>query len=392
MAQNAKFIMFAICVASAVSLSFLVYFAWLMSPVAERHDYVPSPSPGFAAVTPVSYDGGLGWLKRHQSRDGRWSAHFWDSCCVHDDEGKPRNPYRNDIAYTSLAVLCFLGCGYVHKIPGKYKSSVADAIRWLRIQQADDGSWSHNHVEHALATLALGEAYGMTLDKTLQPALENAIIYIKGQLLPATHNGVSCQLFSTHKNGQDPDLLSSNWLVFALKALKIAALDTQGCYANFREHYPTYIKRMWQAQKRFPRFPNQVDNNSPTVQVSHCMAALTYLGSRKGDAIADTLNNHEIQALNKSAVKKELVAADELYFRAMCFFLYGAQPWKDFVKHRNTYIAPAWNTVSCNACSVDPKTMAGPLNRFEATVFMSLMSMVYYRGYIPINTGVKAKP
>ena len=392
MAQNVKFIMYAFCVAAAIGLGILIYFAWLMSPIPERHDLLTTSSTTYGGVLTLSYDNSFGWLRRHQSRDGRWSARFWDVCCEHDDDPRMHNPYRNDIAYTSLAVLCFLGSGYDHKVPSKYKSCVNDAIRWLRKQQASDGSWSHNHIEHALATLAVGEAYAMTFDKALKPALEHAIIYIKGQLLPTMHNGVSCLLFPAHTNSQDPDILSSNWLVFALKALKIAPLDTKGCYANFREHYPTYIERMWQAQNRFPRFPNQVDSNSQSVQVSHCMAALTILGVGKDDAIADTLTQHEIQAFNKSAVKKEPVAADELYFRAMCFFFYGAQAWKDFIKHRNTYIAPAWNTVYCNACSVDPKTMAGPFNRFEATVFMSLMSMFYYRGSIPINTRVKPKP
>lgn len=102
---------------------------------------------------------GLAWLARVQKRNGTW---------VYDPNGK-EDPNSDKAAATGMGLLPFLAAGQTHK-PGKenkYRDNAAAAISALLKLQRPDGSFSDGMYAHAIATVALCEAFGMTGDKTL---------------------------------------------------------------------------------------------------------------------------------------------------------------------------------------------------------------------------------
>lgn len=125
---------------------------------------------------------GLEWLRKHQDEDGRWDcAKFMK----HDVEGDPctgpGSPV-NDVGVTGLALLAFLGEGNTLKL-GTYRNEVRKGIKWLTEQQGENGligsTSSQAYIySHAIATVALCEAYGLSEHRPLKKPAQNAINYI----------------------------------------------------------------------------------------------------------------------------------------------------------------------------------------------------------------------
>jgi hypothetical protein len=124
----------------------------------------------------------LAWLESHQDEDGRWdTAGFMK----HDKEGTPCDgPGRvtNDIGVTGLALLAFLGAGHTMRL-GAHKNTVRKAVSWLKEQQDEKGLFgsesSHEFIySHAIATLAMCEAYGLSEFQPLQKHAQAAVGYV----------------------------------------------------------------------------------------------------------------------------------------------------------------------------------------------------------------------
>jgi len=99
------------------------------------------------------------WLKAHQNADGSWGE-------------EPLQP-----AMTSLALLCCLGYGEDH-LSHEFGATVRNAITWLVKQQDKDGAFAWgpgSATQHAIATYAMAEAYGMTKLEDLRPVVAIAV-------------------------------------------------------------------------------------------------------------------------------------------------------------------------------------------------------------------------
>jgi len=120
---------------------------------------------------------GLAWLAAQQQNDGTWK---WDGSNSDDVA-----------AATGLALLPFLAAGQTHKIADwkdddgktviKYKQTVLKGLKALVNLQKEDGSFrgASNMYAHAIASVALCEAYGMTGDKAqLLKAAQKSVNYI----------------------------------------------------------------------------------------------------------------------------------------------------------------------------------------------------------------------
>jgi hypothetical protein len=115
---------------------------------------------------------GLAWLAKQQKADGSWVF----------DAG---NHKQETAGSTGLALLPFLAAGHTHK-SGKYAPNVKKGLEFLVKGLAVSGgnagkfAGARTMYTHAIATLAICEAYGMTKDKPfLLGACQAAINYIQ---------------------------------------------------------------------------------------------------------------------------------------------------------------------------------------------------------------------
>ena len=116
----------------------------------------------------------LDWLASTQEADGRWSM---------EKHGGGKG---QDIAGTAMSVLAYYGWGARHDEDGKYKNTVSKGLDWLleqgRKRNGNFASGVHQGMYgHAMATIALAEAYGITKDPRIKEPLEKARVILVEQ-------------------------------------------------------------------------------------------------------------------------------------------------------------------------------------------------------------------
>jgi hypothetical protein len=123
---------------------------------------------------------GLKWLAKYQQPDGKWSFHHG-----FDDPGSLD---KCTTGATGLAVLSFLGAGHTHKSEQSHYRLVVDkGLKYLVSQLKRQGTLgdlrgkvvsNEGMYAHAIATLAICEAYSQTRDSDLKNAAQWAVNFI----------------------------------------------------------------------------------------------------------------------------------------------------------------------------------------------------------------------
>ncbi len=78
-------------------------------------------------------------------------------------------------ATTALSLVVFTGAGYDHKVPNLYRETVRNGLAWVQAQDPQ----RLDLPSLALTTLALGEAYAMTADPQIKPAVEHFLAALR---------------------------------------------------------------------------------------------------------------------------------------------------------------------------------------------------------------------
>lgn len=172
------------------------------------------------------------WLARHQSADGSWSgAGFSHRCAQGRCSGPGEADY--DAGITSLSLLAFLGAGYSqlsHELkedsvaPAQkfdYGETVKKGLQWLVFHQDPEGCVGERGPKylynHAIAALALSEAFGMTSAPILREPAQRAIDF----LVAAQNPGKGWRYAA---RGGDNDTSVTGWAVMALKSAELSGL------------------------------------------------------------------------------------------------------------------------------------------------------------------------
>jgi hypothetical protein len=198
---------------------------------------------GGGAGTEDAVRAALRWLARHQSPDGSWSAAgFASQCAGTKCPGAGQAVF--DTGVTGLSLLAFLGAGYSHLSrdetadpvrPGqtlRFGDVVKSGLKWLMANQDPDGCVGprkgHYMYNHAIAALALSEAYGMTSAQPLQGPAQKAIHF----LADAQNPGKGWRY--TSRSG-DNDTSVTGWAAMALKSADLSGLEfPKSCYEGTR--------------------------------------------------------------------------------------------------------------------------------------------------------------
>ncbi len=176
---------------------------------------------GHGRATESSVIKALEWLKNHQNPDGSWGP--------------------DTVAMTGLAILTYLAHG---ETTGSklYGHVVRKAIDYMCAHQNADGSWGNisgqpGVYEHAIATYAMSEAYGLCRIPDLKERMEKgAALIVNGQQPGGIWD-------YNYKKAERRDLSVSGWQVQALKAAFINGAETKSLHEAI-EKSVTGIKNM----------------------------------------------------------------------------------------------------------------------------------------------------
>jgi len=192
---------------------------------------------GASGASEQAVERALDWLARHQDADGRWdggTARYEDGTAVQgDDDFTVHCPpgqtcfgecayWEADTALTGLALLTYLGAGYTHQ-DGKFATTVGNGLDFLIAQQKPDGDLRGSSKAvgmycHAMATLALCEAYALSLDERLRDPAERAVAFlVRGR----ARDGQAWRYEPAAPAG-DTSILG--WVVMALKSAREVGL------------------------------------------------------------------------------------------------------------------------------------------------------------------------
>ena len=119
-------------------------------------------SGGGGPITEAAVLRALRYLKKNQDADGSWP--------------------QNKVAMTGLCILTFLAHGETPSDSKEFGPTVQKALEYLiSVQNKETGRLPGNY-DHPIATYALCEAYGMTLNPNVKVAAEKAVtVIIQGQ-------------------------------------------------------------------------------------------------------------------------------------------------------------------------------------------------------------------
>jgi hypothetical protein len=138
---------------------------------------------GGTAASEAAVELGLKWLAAHQLPDGGWDLNHQVGPGRHRQSP---DPGAGDARFgaSGLALLPFLGKGYTHT-EGKYQATVRNGlaflIRNIKSEGANGGSYADargNMYSHAICTICLCEAFGITKDPKLREPSVAALRFI----------------------------------------------------------------------------------------------------------------------------------------------------------------------------------------------------------------------
>lgn len=166
---------------------------------------------------------GLAWLASHQDPEGFWDC---DGFQMQDDpnyemstgKGRPLH----DVGVTGLALLAFLGAGNT-PLDGPYKKNVKNGVKYLcDMQNPENGCLTaeegeHFMYNHALGTLALTEAYGLSNWAPIKKKAKKALEYIHNTKNPG-------KAWRYNDGNPDPmmqnDVSVTGWMIMCIASAK----------------------------------------------------------------------------------------------------------------------------------------------------------------------------
>jgi len=282
-------------------------------------------------------DAGLRWLKKHQSPNGSWDAVEYVRNCEENPKCEPGNLQSGDtnVAMTGYAVLCFLGAGYDHKTPNKFSKTVTKGLEYLLSVQKKEGLMGERNYEHAVATMALAEAFAMTSDPVLRIPAQNAVnVVLARQTKGKSNYGLAWDYVEQNETRLDTSV--SGWNVMALKSALAGGLQVKEGMTGSKEWLEKAYKAANPDWKKFDPysskavFPYVWDSVSDKVDRDHLSfvgaVCAVFLGHHQGDVMLETMcNDMEARWVDSGAYKNNNYAS---YYIVMAEFQAGGNRWK----------------------------------------------------------------
>ena len=325
---------------------------------------------------------GLSWLDAHQHADGYWSLNRF----YNQEPGQRytgQGSLRADAAATGFALLPFLGDGHTH-LAGDHQAPVRNGLQWLVEHQKPDGdlSWQVSGNSrmycHAIAAIAICEAYGMTKDANLQGPAQRAVDFI----VKAQNKKLGGWRYQpVHES----DMSVVGWQVMALKSAQMAAL---GVPDETLEGVRTWLDCVAGKGNQAGQFRYQPGGPFSPAMTAEGLLCMQYLGADR--------SHPQLQAGAAYLLKNLPKQGRENSY----FWYYGTQ----VMYHLQGDYWPQWNA-ALRDLLVQSQRKDGPLagtwdpvdgwereaGRIYATSLRLLMLSVYYR-HLPLYRSLERQP
>jgi len=287
----------------------------------------------------------LRWFATHQQADGGWSFNFDNSCtrCSHSGTGL----VDRRAAATALALLSFLGAGYMHQEMSQYQEVVRMGLSFLinNPNGGIDGAIIHRDqlrmYSHGLAAIALCEAYAMSRNQNSKSALGRAAqeALWKIELAQTNYGGWNYRLDQTTRLnfgapgnivvGGDTSIFS--WQLMALKSGQIGGLHVSQSVLYAAQDFLDSVALDGGRQYQYTSlgvWDAIRSDDSPKTCTAIGLLSRMYLGWKPGDPF---LNDGMKQIVRWGPILREgNVNLYYIYHATLALHHYGGEDWDEW--------------------------------------------------------------
>lgn len=356
----------------------------------------------------------LRWFKRHQSPNGMWDVDGYQDNCTDNpkcEPGQAHSDVEGDVACTGYALLCFLGAGYDHMTPNKYRTTVKNGINYLKDTaiQTDQGiCWYDKSFRYGnpVATMAVVEAYAMTQDPGLRKVAQGAVDFVVNNQNPDATDPSGYKLgWNYTPSPERHDSSVSGWAIMALKSAVAGGLEVGDAMVGGKK----YVELAWKAanpewstlgsgdQSKFPYTWSPTGfkgNEGKKAEMTRWGAAsgldrqpigalcAVFQGRKAGDVMLETLSN----AIMAKYLPESFDTTNQyyMYYSTLAIFQVGGQHWKTWNDQVRDMLVEAQRPAGdgCYDGSWDwenAKFHGHDTGRLLSTAYCCLCLEVYYR-------------
>jgi hypothetical protein len=313
---------------------------------------------------------GLIWLAKQQKANGSWES---------DGSSK------TTIAGTGIALLPFLAAGYTHKagpvFNGKemklYVKNVSNGVDFLIKAQRPTGDFgTQNMYEHAIATMALCEAFGMTQDPKLRYPCQRALEFI----VKAQHPAGGWR----YGPGQAGDTSVVGWQIQALKSGHLAGLAIP---KDTMQKAMSFLDSVSGGQSRTGSTYGYTDKNGSPSMTAVGLLCRQYLGwGQKNPSVVAGVG--ELKKLPPPEQGKQgTLDIYYYYYASQVIHNYDGPDWHVFwnPRMRDWLIMLQVKGEGQNGGSFDPdQSITGSAGGRLFTTCMALLTLEIYYRYLPL--------
>lgn len=292
------------------------------------------------------------------------------------------------VAMTGFAILCYLGhCETPESF--EYGDNVAKAALYLMNRSMKDHGFMATKMggigeayEHAIATYALAELHAMTkasgkpiprLEMVLQKAVHHIIIK------QAKTGGWAYRRADLISIENNEDLSVSGWCIQALKAARLAGIQTKGLDRSFHLAMEKYLPAAQDLNGAFKYLAGKSEGKESTTGIG--LLAM-YLGGWEGSYGYERALKVLIASNRNVNPSGDYYAP---YYNTQVYFFHGGPEWYRF---NNSFLSELLEHQKLDGSwSAGGGRYGGPDTQFMRTTLAILMLEVPYR-YLPSNKSI----
>ena len=321
----------------------------------------------------------LNWFARHRNPNGSWSLSRFSSHCTGNPCTGPGSA-DSDVAATALSLLTFLAAGETHKSHGPYQPVVSQGIFWLIKHQARNGNLAVDSptaqmYAHALATITLCEAYGLTKDQKIGDAAALAVMYIEAAQSRSTGGW---RYIPQDPSGSDTSVLG--WQIMALHSAQLAGVPVSSLTLdNAKRWLGSVCKGNYRGLYSY----QELKEPTPTMTAIG-MLSWQYLGMRPDDPAMVEGRQYLLDHLPDNGRRDTYY----WYYATQVMHNFLGHDWDAWNHQMRKALVETQCRRGCAAGSWDPEnptvdTWGAQGGRIVTTAFSTLTLEVYYR-YLPL--------
>lgn len=331
---------------------------------------------GGTKATERAVGAALSWFQRHQNVNGSWSLQHTPRCRGERCTGT--GSVSADAAATGMALLPYLAAGQTHLSKGPYQQTINRGLIWMVKHQKADGNLASGTPQpmysHALATIALCEAYALSKDETLRNPAQKAVRYIEMAQNRSTGGW-------RYIPGDTGDTSVVGWQVMALESAQMAhlAVDT-AALENVRRWLKSVSRGSYGGLYSY--LPHR-DATPTTTAIG--MLCQQYLGARRDDPAMQEGLDYLLSNLPDANVERNTYY---WYYGTLVMHNLMGPDWDRWNRRMRRVLIESQAKEGCAMGSWDPEhpnldTWGGQGGRVMTTSFATLSLEVYYR-YLPL--------